>query len=327
MMLLAVGGAACAGGGDSATPTQSSLTAPSVSSTPAAEAGATMVFQYSGRVNTVETDRADVTVLTDETPVGQEHPDWSPDGSRIVFETEFDQLWTVAADGTDVSSVLECDDPCQVVQDGAWSPDGSEIAFVMVESEDGTTTSRSAIMALDVATGSTRLIHEDTSGTVWLFHPRWSGDGRSIVFEQDTWASDLLSEESLESVAVATVAVDGPSPPTTIATWPGPLAGGDAPAPDWSPVDDLLVFSRDGNLFTVIAAGGDPVQVTDFDGLTEHAVQPTFTPEGDGIVFTYVTGRWDVDDSPSAALISLDGSGFDVLAQGVAATHPRLRPD
>jgi Tol biopolymer transport system component len=162
---------------------------------------------------------------------------------------------------------------------------------------------------------------------VWLFHPRWSGDGRSIVFEQDTWASDLLSEESLESVAVATVAVDGSSPPTTIATWPGPLAGGDAPAPDWSPVDDLLVFSRDGNLFTASADGGDPVQVTDFDGVTEHAVQPTFTPDGDGIVFTYVTGRWDVDDSPSAALIRLDGSGFEVLAQGVPATHPRLRPD
>ena len=75
---------------------------------------------------------------------------------------------------------------------------------------------------------------------------------------------------------------------------------------------------------TVPADGGDPVPVTDFDGVTEHAVQPTFTPDGDGIVFTYVTGRWDVDDSPTAAVISLDGSGFEVLAQGVAATHPRL---
>jgi Tol biopolymer transport system component len=80
-----------------------------------------IVLQYGGSVRTVDIDGADPSVLTDETPTGQERPDWSPDGRRIVFETEFDQLWTATSDGTDVSRVFECDDPCQVVQDGSCS--------------------------------------------------------------------------------------------------------------------------------------------------------------------------------------------------------------
>ena len=57
----------------------------------------------------------------------------------------------------------------------------------------------------------------------------------------------------------------------------------------------------------------------------ERAVQPTFTPDGERIIFTHVRrdaghGRW-----PEAAVIDVDGSDVEVL-DGDSATHPRLRP-
>lgn len=302
-------------------------------SVPSADPGLTatfadslVVFQSLRGVQTVKVDGTAMGVVASEAPVGQEHPDWSRDGLRIVFDTQFSELWTVSADGSDLAAAYECVSPCHSLQDGSWSPDGDEIAFVVAESVDGTTTSRSAIIALNVATGDVRTIYEDTSGTVWLFQPRWSNDGESIVFEENTFASNLLSEEEITSMAVAVVPAAGATKPEYLAKLSGPLEGPGSPAPDWSPVEDLIVFSRGDNLFTVRADGSEELQVTEFDAVREHAIQPTFTPDGSAVVFTYVTGEFDVDDSPTAALIGVDGSGQVVIGGGAPMTHPRLQP-
>lgn len=160
---------------------------------------------------------------------------------------------------------------------------------------------------------------------VWLFAPRWSGDGESIVFEQDTFASNLLSEGEITSIAIATTPAAGQGTATTLATFDGPFGGPGAPAPDWSPVEDRIVFVRGDNLFTIAADGTDEIRVTDFDGVQEHAIQPTFTPDGQAIVFTYVTGEFGVDDAPTAAVIGLDGTGQTTIGTGTM-THVRLRP-
>jgi Tol biopolymer transport system component len=285
-----------------------------------------IVFQSEGNVQTVLPDGSNSTVVTSGAPGSQEHPDWSRDGLRIVFDTEFSHLWTVNADGSELETVYECVSPCQSLQDGSWSPDGEEIAFMVAESVDGTTTSRSAILAVNVSTGDVRTIYEDTSGKAWLFHPRWSGDGSSIVFEEDTYVSTALTEEEVTSIAVAVVAADGGATPEYLTTLSGPFDGPGSPAPDWSPVDDLIVFTRADNLFTIGADGSGEAQVTDFDAVEEHAIQPTFTPDGSAIVFTYVTGEFGVNDSPTAAVIGLDGSGLSTVGGGARMTHPRFQP-
>lgn len=298
---------------------------PTATSNPDAAPSSLVVFQTKRGVELILPDGSEQRLAVPEAPSGQEHPDWSPDGTKLSFDVDFTTVWTANADGTDAAVLFKCLAPCAVAQDSAWSPDGTEVAFMVAES-DGVVTTRAAIVAVNVDTGDQRTLYEDTSGVVWLYGPRWSPDGESIVLEQDTFASNRFDETRVLSAAVLVVPLNGRDEPSSVAEWAGPLVSPSAPAPDWSPDGDLIVFSRRGNLFTVHPDGTGESQLSEFDGLSEHAIQPTFTPDGNGIVFTYVTGRFGVDDAPTAAIIPIDGGAATVIANGVRISHPRLQP-
>jgi Tol biopolymer transport system component len=83
------------------------------------------------------------------------------------------------------------------------------------------------------------------------------------------------------------------------------------------------VFVQDDDLVTLRPDGTHRTRLTRY-GPSRHAIQPSFTPDGTRIVFSYVKTQVGVNDSPTASLIGLDGSGFTTLVDG--ATHPRIRP-
>ena len=97
-------------------------------------------FRTETQMNALAVANADGTgarvVVSDGT-----HPSWSPDGSRLVFETNFTGLVeTVNADGTGLRTLGPG-------FDAVWSPAGNRIAFnagspdapqVSVENADGT---------------------------------------------------------------------------------------------------------------------------------------------------------------------------------------------
>jgi Tol biopolymer transport system component len=103
-------------------------------------------------------------------------PDWSPDGTEIVFVKKDPRLpsydlHVMPAEGgaaRDLTFWHEQDD------EPAWSPDGREIAFVRVGQFGGPRAS-----VYDVESGDVRELTEITSQA---FRPSWSPDSRQIVF-------------------------------------------------------------------------------------------------------------------------------------------------
>jgi Tol biopolymer transport system component len=89
----------------------------------------------------VKTDGSEVNsprFLTDAAMFGS-HPDWSPDGKRIVFNTHglgFDADWakasnlyTINPDGTGLTQVTRFGDNDTRVGTPSWTPDGTQILF------------------------------------------------------------------------------------------------------------------------------------------------------------------------------------------------------
>lgn len=311
---------ACSGPSGTATSTS---TAPSTAATPTSPGDvpsipvtSKVVFQSGGRIQ-VASPGASPRALAPSVPGDQQHPDWSPDGTSVAFETDFATVWVAPLDGGEARKVFTCSGTCASVQDAAWSPDGRTIAFMTATTQDGSTTDTSTITLLDVASGASRVAYADRSHKVWLFHPRWSGDGSALVFEEDTFASSQLTEESVAQRRLGIVASSGGEPR---------FLGGDGTEPDWSTTRDLIAYSKDDNIYVVRADGSGARKVTTFDGKGRHAIQPTFTPDGRSITFTLVTGTFGVDDLPSAAVIGEDGSGLARLEGLTRATHPRMSP-
>lgn len=70
--------------------------------------------------------------------------------------------------------------------------------------------------------------------------------------------------------------------------------------------------------------GGEPRRVTDFGSKGGRAIQPTWTPAGDRVVFV---AEDTPGISPNAAFISPDGRSLTRLSKDrFVRTHPRLRP-
>jgi Tol biopolymer transport system component len=281
-------------------------------------------------------DGSDAHEIATELPGDAHHPDWSPDGKRIALDlgtARGNEIWVVDADGTNAAAIVapstDCAISCGEVALPAWSPHGSKIAFVRFQL--GASGLEAAVIEVqDVASGDRRVVFRAPSKTA-LNYPRWSSDGRSIVFEMTRYADTQITTGTPTGSAIAVIDVTGEgAKPVVLTDW-----SKYATYPDWRPGSDEILFStydlevfqatdEPSNLYTIKPDGSGLRALTTFGRAEQRATQPTWTPDGSRIIFTLVGQQAGFGNPNNAAFIEANGANIVVI--GIGASHPRLRP-
>jgi Tol biopolymer transport system component len=261
-----------------------------------------------------------------------QHPDWSPDGARIVFERCLGtrrspcRVATVRADGGDLRLLTRsCRRPttraCAEIRGPAFSPDGRRIVF---EALWGTDLAK-PYGECPVLCGNDQLEHADllimdNDGTNvrriaglggWrgdFDRPQFSPDGKRLVVERrNSWRSKPKGGSAL-----FVLNIDG-SGLRQITPWK--LAAGDGP--DWSPDGTRVLFRaprtgefRGSNLYTVRPDGTGLRQVTRV-GAAVEILSASYAPDGKWIVFA----RTGLGGLPDLFVVRPDGSGLQQLTR------------
>jgi len=125
------------------------------------------------RIKIVQADGSGAHEITSTSTFHDNYPSWSPDGTRIVFESDRDganEIYSMNADGTGITRLTN-----NAVSDGypSWSPDGLKITFTR-----NTGTNPDVFVMNADGTGQQRL----TTNAAWDLGSSFSADGRKIVF-------------------------------------------------------------------------------------------------------------------------------------------------
>ena len=261
-------------------------------------------------------------------PGVQQHPDWSPDGDRILLDAADGQgindLWFANADGSAATLIVDCVEPCLWANEPAWSPDGLTIAFHRAVLADGEL--RSTLEVLDLASGEVRVVLTMPTKQV-LLAPRWAADGKRLAVEV-IHLPEATAEAEPDGGAIGVVDLDATTPKVTLLTDFDTFGNN----PDWSPTEDLILFSQPAgperqfaDLRVIRPDGSGLRDVTDLVRDGAAAIHPAFTPDGKRILFLLTrAGKQET----VMAFVDLDGSNLGP-ATGTEyqdGFHPRLRP-
>ena len=311
--------------------------APTASTYPIGAGEQWIVYESpSNHVALIRPDGTGLHFLLFEPDQNQATPDWSPDGSRIVFTRDYgytSQLWVTDADGSNGAGLTElnerCAPLCTYSEWPRWSRDGTQIAYIDRATDTGRTIS-STLAILDVATGQTRKVYETTSEGLNAL--TWSPDGTRIALQVDHYPSGVVSDMP-DSTTVAILDL-GAAKPVPVAV-PGipDLAG----RPDWSQDGTSILFrtnpwiggvpldaSRGTTIGVISPAGGDARTVLDSPVGGPVLRATTWAPDG-RILYAPLD---PLTESPTLRIMNADGSG-DGLATGTVITEggePRMRP-
>jgi Tol biopolymer transport system component len=196
--------------------------------------GGRLAFTRAGDVYVMSSAGTSARPVTSGTEVDSS-ADWSPDGRELVFARHTaagKDLWAISVDGSGLRRLTNVHlgrDPCTIVQASspAWSPDGGEIAFSLLEGGSTACALRGGRASVHVASadgsGRTRFVTDGGRGDPLsgdgAYSPAWSPDGSAIVFVSS------IEERGVDRIAIVPRG-GGPFRLLTPATY-------DASHPDW----------------------------------------------------------------------------------------------
>jgi Tol biopolymer transport system component len=194
------------------------------------------------------------------------NPAFSPDGSRIAFESDRDgnsEIYVMDADGGHVQRLTN--DPAS---DGfpAWSPDGTRLAFM----SDRNKRAASDIYTMDATDGS-KIERLTTDLANWS--PQYSPDGKQLAVQvnRDVAVIDIGTKTLRR---LTSEAANGMNP-----TW----------APDGQRLAFVTTRNRRAEIFSMNADGTDAKPVVSMpDG---SAIDARWSPDGSRLAFVFVPGE------------------------------------
>ena len=246
--------------------------------------------------------------------IGALDPDWSPDGTLILYDLDDDPeppqtrlFWKPVAGGPAVqltSGETSARAP-------SWSPDGAEISFALVRyepSDNGTLTYvELAVMPAQPLADPTVIASHGSDGQIQK--SAWSPDGSEIAY--------LLSYFPEPEREVYVVSRAGGDPRLLLGVEAGVGSG-----PDWSPDGSSLIYTTtDYDLWTVSPSGGAPNRITDTPD--EREINPSWSPDGTRIAYaSNLSGNYDI------WIMDADGSNRVQLTTDVESEgQPTWSPD
>lgn len=230
-------------------------------------------------------------------------PTLSPDGEKMIFIKVLEgheQLFIADIDGRNEHQITR---DATDKEDPAWSPDGKQVAFVVVGAKNSL-----HVMAIDGS--ADRVVSPATQSPI---HPAWTPDGRSILYctDDDLQPPNKNSAEiyrlELSSGGITTVISGG------VNTFP-------VPSPDGKRIAFRKMEGINSEVYTANADGTQLVNVTAhpaFDGW------PSWSPDGKRIVYaSNPFGNYQI------FVMNADGSGRQLVANTEGrATAPKWSPD
>ncbi len=221
----------------------------------------------------------------------QGDPAWSPDGTKIVFDSRRDNTFHIYVMSSDGTGTRRLTDSNREDTRPTWSPDSRRIVFSRSGALYSVAATGGAATPLFALPGSAEdpwwspdgkwlaydyQAHGQAYREIWLAHPDGSGK-RKLTDLHSTSARPVWSPDGTQLAFESDVYAGRPEIYTV------PIAGGDpkrlthsaidAIQPDWGS-DGTLVFSADGAIWT--DSGGKQKQITsEADNDTAPAWRPS----------------------------------------------------